>query len=94
MSLNFLTWFINWAMSYVIHAALLVSLGSTLRWRCAAAELEVGTIDGLWCSEFLHARELELQVTLSLCEINELSTGTNVSGLLSQFGPLLVHLSG
>lgn len=91
MSLNFLTWFINWTMSHVIDTttSLLVSLGSALRRHLAAIELEVGTIDGLRSSELPHTCEFKPRVTLSLRKINELSTGTNIPGLLGHHSCLL-----
>lgn len=92
MCLHLLSWFINWAVCYIINASLSLCLRTWLSWLWgwnAAIQLNVISFNWSWLGELSHSVQIKFKVALSLSKINWLSIDSNISGLFSQgFGLL------
>ena len=86
MGLNFLSSFIDWAMSDIIDSSLSLCLACGLYgvWLAAAIQLNVQAIDRSWLRVLLNSSQVELQMTFCLRKTDWLSVGANISSFLRQ----------
>ena len=82
MSLNFLAWLVDWAVSNVIDLAIRLGLTSRLNfcWGrfAAAVQLDIHAIDRLWFLVLLHFLQVKFKMTLSLSQIDWLAIRSDI----------------
>ena len=85
MSLNFFTWFVNWAVSNVINHTDRLGLTCGLDWGCfaGAVQLDVHAIDWLWLLILSYFGQVKFKMSLSLSQINGFTIRSDIPSFFS-----------